>query len=112
MPRPILRCAAAQHTISSIRIAGLVAASSLVLTLAGCSGSGSQQPAASGENAVDICTDKGTGPTHPDYEQCLEDTARGRCAQAGAPESAEYGACMQGQHDAAFARDQIRRWGF
>jgi len=63
-------------------------------------------------NPVDVCVDKGIGPTHVDYEKCLEDTARDRCSQAGAPDSPEYGACMRNQHDAAFARDQVRRWGF
>jgi hypothetical protein len=85
-------------------------AMALAVVLANCgSGSGTTSEA---ENPVDVCADKGVGPTHPEYEQCLEDTARGRCAQAGAPETAEYGDCMKGQHDAAFARDQVRRWGF
>jgi hypothetical protein len=82
----------------------------LALALASCgSGSGTKSEA---ENPVDVCADQGIGPTHADYEKCLEDTARGRCGQVGTPESAEYGACMKDQHDAAFARDQVRRWGF
>ena len=52
------------------------------------------------------------GPTHPDYEKCLTDTAQGRCAQDGAPGSAENNACMQKMSQAAFTRDQIQRWGF
>ena len=85
-------------------------AMALAVALASCSsGSGTTTEA---ENPVDVCVDKGIGPAHAEYEQCLEDTARGRCRQAGAPESAEYGACMKQQHDAAFARDQVRRWGF
>jgi hypothetical protein len=86
-----------------------VIAAALALMVAAC-GSGSSTTEA--ENPVDVCADKGIGPTHADYEQCLEDTARGRCGQLGAPESSEYGDCMRQQHDAAFARDQIRRWGF
>ena len=82
----------------------------LAVALASCSsGSGTTSEA---ENPVDVCADKGVGPTHADYEQCLEDTARGRCSQAGSPESDEYGECMKSQSDAAFARDQVRRWGF
>jgi hypothetical protein len=78
--------------------------------LASCSsGSGTTSEA---ENPVDVCVDKGIGPAHAEYEQCLEDTARGRCSQTGAPESDAYGDCMKQQHDAAFARDQVRRWGF
>jgi hypothetical protein len=85
-------------------------AMALAVVLANCgSGSGTTSEA---ENPVDVCADKGVGPTHPEYEQCLEDTARGRCSQVGAADSAEYGDCMKGQHDAAFARDQVRRWGF
>lgn len=85
-------------------------AMALAVALASCSsGSGTTSEA---ENPVDVCVDKGIGPAHAEYEQCLEDTARGRCSQAGASDSAEYGACMKQQHDAAFARDQVRRWGF
>lgn len=83
----------------------------LAAVLAACGNSGSQT-STEAENPVDACADKGVGPTHPEYEQCLEDTARGRCNQAGSPDSAEYGECMKGMHDAAFARDQVRRWGF
>ena len=78
--------------------------------LAACGSSGSKTDEA--ENPVDVCADKGIGPTHADYEKCLEETARGRCAQEGAAESQEYGDCMKNQSDAAFARDQVRRWGF
>lgn len=42
------------------------------------------------QNPVDVCADNGVGPAHPDYETCLEDTARGRCSQVGAAESTEY----------------------
>jgi phosphate-selective porin len=79
--------------------------------LAACSSSSSQSNTAA-ENPVDVCADKGVGPTHPDYEKCLEETARGRCSQAGTAESAEYGDCMKNQSDAAFARDAVRRWGY
>lgn len=77
--------------------------------LAACS---SSQERTAAENPVDACADKGMGPAHPDYEKCLEDTARGRCSQAGASGSPEYVGCMKDQSDAAFARDQVRRWGF
>jgi hypothetical protein len=82
----------------------------LAFALASCSSGSSTTSEA--ENPVDVCADKGIGPAHADYEQCLEDTARGRCSQVGGPESDEYGDCMKQQHDAAFARDQVRRWGF
>ncbi len=88
-----------------------VVAAALAALLAACSSSNSQSTTEA-ENPVDVCADKGVGPTHPEYEKCLEDTARGRCSQVGSPDSAEYGDCMKGQHDAAFARDQVRRWGF
>ena len=81
----------------------------LIAALAACS---SNSKTTEAENPVDVCADKGIGPTHADYEQCLEETARGRCAQEGVVESQEYGDCMKNQSDAAFARDQVRRWGF
>jgi phosphate-selective porin len=83
----------------------------LAVALTACGSSGSDT-ATEAENPVDVCVDKGIGPAHADYEKCLEDTARGRCAQAGTMDSPEYGQCMKGQSDAAFARDQVRRWGF
>jgi hypothetical protein len=88
-----------------------IVAAALTAVLAACSSSSSQKNTEA-ENPVDVCADKGVGPTHPDYEKCLEDTARGRCSQVGSAESAEYGDCMKNQSDAAFARDQVRRWGF
>jgi hypothetical protein len=87
------------------------AATALIAILAGCSSS-SSQTATEYENPVDVCTAKGMGPTHPDYEKCLTDTAQGRCAQDGAPGSAEHNACMKKMSDAAFTRDQVQRWGF
>ncbi|MGH9418994.1 MAG: hypothetical protein ACRD3J_03395 [Thermoanaerobaculia bacterium] len=89
----------------------VVAAALAAAVLAACSSSNSQNTTEA-ENPVDVCADKGVGPTHPDYEKCLEDTARGRCSQVGAAESTEYGDCMKNQSDATFARDQVRRWGF
>jgi hypothetical protein len=86
-------------------------AAALIAILAGCSSSGSQTTAEY-ENPVDVCTAKGMGPTHPDYETCLTETAQGRCTQDGAPGSAEHTACMKKMSDAAFTRDQIQRWGF
>jgi hypothetical protein len=86
-----------------------VIAAILALMVAACSSGSSTTEA---ENPVDVCVDKGIGPAHADYEKCLEDTARGQCAQVGAADSQEYNDCMKQQHDAAFARDQVRRWGF
>jgi hypothetical protein len=83
----------------------------LVAVLSACSSSNSTTTAEY-ENPVDVCTAKGMGPTHPDYEKCLTDTAQGRCAQDGAPGSAENDACMKKMSEAAFTRDQIQRWGF
>jgi hypothetical protein len=79
--------------------------------LAGCSSSGSKETAEY-ENPVDVCTAKGMGPTHPDYEKCLTETAQGRCGQDGAQGSDEHTACMKKMSDAAFTRDQVQRWGF
>jgi hypothetical protein len=83
----------------------------LVAVLSACSSS-SSTTTAEYENPVDVCTAKGMGPTHPDYEKCLTDTAQGRCAQDGAPGSAENNACMQKMSDAAVTHDQVQRWGF
>ena len=94
-----------------LKMTRFIVAAALAALLAACSSSNSQSDAQA-ENPVDVCADKGIGPTHADYEKCLEDTARGRCSQVGAAESAEYGDCMKNQSDAAFARDQVRRWGF
>ena len=93
------------------RMTRTLVAVAFAIALAGCGGSSSQTNMET-ENPVDVCADKGIGPTHAGYEACLEDTARGRCSQAGSPESSEYGDCMKGQSDAAFARDQVRRWGY
>jgi len=83
----------------------------LLAALAGCANSSSQSTTEY-ENPVDVCTAKGMGPTHPDYEKCLTETAQGRCEQDGAPGSDEHTACMKKMSDAAFTRDQVQRWGF
>jgi hypothetical protein len=87
----------------------LIVVTGVVAILAGCSSSSSQTAY---ENPVDVCTAKGVGPTHPDYEKCLTNTAQTRCAQDGAAGSAENSACMKKMSDAAFTRDQVQRWGF
>jgi hypothetical protein len=64
-------------------------AAALAALFAACSSSSSQSNMEA-QNPVDVCADNGVGPAHPDYETCLEDTARGRCSQVGAAESTEY----------------------
>lgn len=102
--------AADDHALREmLKMTRFIVAAALAALLAACGSSKSDTQA---ENPVDVCADKGVGPTHPEYETCLEDTARGRCSQVGSADSAEYGDCMKNQSDAAFARDQVRWWGY